>query len=167
MTERAIFGRRYSSYQPAGTEVYLLNGTAVSVTAAGTQSFVAGANLIQGTVVFVSGVYALPASAASGVAPAQYNAIGITAEAASATNSVSVVVDDIAVVSDANITAETVLVPGQYYYLSKATGELTRYSTASGLVTAASGFAALVSLGQALSTTELQVEIEAPVTLTN
>jgi hypothetical protein len=167
MTERAIFGRRYSSYQPAGTEVYLLNGTAVSVTAAGTQSFVAGVNLIQGTVVFVSGIYALPASAASGVTPAQFAAIGITAEAASATNSVSVVVDDIAVVSDANITAETSLVPGQYYYLSKATGELTRYSTASGLVTTASGFAALVSLGQALSTTELHVEIEAPVTLTN
>jgi hypothetical protein len=167
MTERAIFGRRYSSYQPAGTEVYLLNGTAVSVTAAGTQSFIAGANLIQGQVVYVSGVYALPASAASGVSPARYNAIGLVAAPASAASPVSVVVDDIAVVSNVNITAEVSLVPGQYYYLSRATGELTRYSTASGLVTAASGFAALVSLGQALSTTELQVEIEAPVTLTN
>jgi hypothetical protein len=167
MTERAIFGRRYSSYQPAGTEVWLLNGTGVSVTAAGTQSFVAGTNLIQGQVVYVSGVYALPASAASGVSPTQYNAIGLVAAPASAASPVSVVVDDIAVVGTVNITAGTSLVPGEYYYLSTSPGELTQYSTASGLVTAASGFAALVSLGQALSTTELQVEIEAPIVLTN
>jgi predicted RecA/RadA family phage recombinase len=167
MTERAIFGRRYSSYQPAGTEVYLLNGTAVSLTAPTTQTFTAGANLLQGSVVYVSGVYALPALAASGVSQAQYSAIGITTETATTSGPVPVVFDDIVVVSAANITAESALVPGEYYYLSKYSSELTRYSTASGLVTAASGFAALVSLGQALSTTELQVEIEAPVTLTN
>ena len=74
-------------------------------------------------------------------------------------------VDDIAVVSAANITADSTLVPGQFYYLSQYTGEITRYSTASGTVTAASGYAALVNLGIALSTTELHVEIEAPVVL--
>lgn len=165
MTDRAVFGRRYTSYQPAGSEVWLLNGTAVSVSPARTQDFTAGTNLIQGQVVYVSGVYVLPASAASGVAPEQFNAIGITADSATATQSVPVVLDDIAVVSDVNITADSALVPGQYYYLSQYDGELTQYSTASGTVTAASGYGALVSLGIALSTTELHLEIESPVDL--
>lgn len=167
MTDRAAFGRRYSSYQPAGTQVWLLNGTAVSTTAPTTQTLTAGANLIQGTVVYVSGVYALPASAASGVASTNYQVIGVTAEAASVDASVSVVLDSTAVVGGANITAETALVPGEYYYLSKYSGELVRYSTASGVITAASGYAALVSIGQALSTSELEVEIESPVVLTD
>ena len=77
------------------------------------------------------------------------------------------VFDDIAVVSDANITADTTLIPGEYYFLSRYAGQITRYSTASGLITAASGSAALVAVGQALSTTELQVEIEAPIVLTD
>jgi hypothetical protein len=78
---------------------------------------------------------------------------------------VAVTLDDTAVVSSANLTGDTQLVPGEYYYLSKFTGQLTRYSTASGLVTLASGYAALVNIGQALSTSELQVEIEPPVVL--
>lgn len=165
MTERAIFNRKYSSFTPGGTQVWLANGTGVTTSAASTQEFTAGANLVQGQVVYVSGVYALPASAASGVAPEQYQAIGITAEAASTSDPVTVNLDDIAVVSDVNITADSVLVPGSFYYLSQYTGELTRYSTASGTVTAASGYAALVNLGLALSTTELHVEIQPPVDL--
>ena len=77
----------------------------------------------------------------------------------------TITVDDVAVVSSANLVAETQLVPGKYYYLSKYTGKLTQYSTASGTVTASGGYAALVNVGQALSPTELQVEIEAPVVL--
>lgn len=167
MTDRAAFGRRYTSYQPASTQVWLLNGTAVSTSVSNTETLTAGVDLLQGTVVFVSGVYAVPANAASGVTPDQFRAAGITAEAATSTNPVTVVLDDIAVVSDVNITAESSLVPGEYYYLSKYSGELTRYTTASGVVTAASGFGALVSLGRALSTTEIQVEIESPVVLTD
>jgi hypothetical protein len=167
MTERAIFGRRYSSFQPANTEVYLLNGAGVSLTTPTTQSFIAGASLIQGEAVYVSGVFALPASSASGVAPTNYNVIGLTATAAAFSGTVPVVFDDIAVVSDANITADTTLIPGEYYFLSRYAGQITRYSTASGLITAASGSAALVAVGQALSTTELQVEIEAPIVLTD
>jgi hypothetical protein len=165
MTDRAVFGRQYTSYQPAGSEVWLLNGTAVSTSPARTQDFTAGTSLIQGQVVYVSGVYVLPASAASGVASEEFNAIGITAEAAVATQPVAVTFDDIAVVSAVNITADSTLVPGQYYYLSKYSGELTQFSTASGTVTASGGFAALVSLGQALSTTEIHVEIEPPIGL--
>ena len=165
MTERAIFNRKYTDFTPGGTQVWLVNGAGVTTSAASTQEFTAGANLIQGEVVYVSGVYALPASAASGVASEQYQAIGIAAAAATASSTVAVNLDDIAVVSDANITAESVLVPGSFYYLSQYDGQLTRFSTASGTVTQASGYAALVNLGLALSTTELHVEIQPPVDL--
>ena len=77
-------------------------------------------------------------------------------------------VDDVVVVSAANITAETTLVPGEYYYLSKFTGQLTRYTTASGSITASGTdqYQALVALGKAFSTTELEVEISPPTLLT-
>jgi hypothetical protein len=165
MTTRAIFNRQYTDYTPAGQQVWLVNGAGVTTSAAQTQNFTAAATLIQGQVVYVSGTYVLPASAASGVTPAQYNAIGITTQAAATSATVAVTLDDTAVVSSANLTGDTQLVPGEYYYLSKFTGQLTRYSTASGLVTLASGYAALVNIGQALSTSELQVEIEPPVVL--
>jgi len=165
MTTRAIFNRQYTDYTPAGQQVWLVNGAGVTTSAAQTQNFTAGATLIQGQVVYVSGTYVLPASAASGVTTAQYNAIGITTQAAATSATVAVTLDDTAVVSSANLTGDTQLVPGEYYYLSKFTGQLTRYSTASGLVTLASGYAALVNIGQALSTSELQVEIEPPVVL--
>jgi len=59
------------------------------------------------------------------------------------------------------------LVPGEYYYLSKYTGQLTRYTTASGSITASGtdNYQALVGLGVALSTTELEVEIKPPTLL--
>ena len=82
MTDRAVFGRRYTSYQPAGSEVWLLNGTAVSTSPATTQDFVAGAPLIQGEAVYISGTFVLPSSAASGVQPEVFNVIGLTAAAA-------------------------------------------------------------------------------------
>jgi len=165
MTERAIFNRKYTSYTPSLTQVWILNGDAVTTSVASTQTFTAVTNLIQGEAVYVSGVYALPASAASGVSPEQYQVIGITSEAATALDSVDVNLDDTVVVSDANITADTQLVPGQFYYLSQYDGQITRYSTASGVVTASGGYAALVNLGLALSTTELSLEIQPPVSL--
>ena len=130
MTTRAIFNRQYTSYTPGAQQVWLANGTGVTTSAAQTQDFTAGSTLIQGQPVYVSGTYVLPASAASGVASEQYNVIGITAEAATTGNPVAVNLDDVAVVSAANITADSTLVPGQYYYLSQYTGEITRYSTA-------------------------------------
>jgi len=165
MTTRAIFNRQYTDYTAANQQVWLVNGAGVTTSAARTQDFTAGTTLIQGQPVYVSGVYVFPASAASGVASEQFNVIGITTEPATTGTSVAVNFDDIAVVSPVNITAESALVPGQYYYLSQYTGEITRYSTASGLVTAASGYAAQVGVGIALSTSELHVEIEAPVDL--
>lgn len=160
--DRAIFNRRYTDFTPGNTQVWLVNGAGVTTTPSSTQEFTAGSNLIQGEVVYVSGTYVLPASAASGVAPEVYNAIGITAASAGVSSGVAVNLDDIAVVSSANITGETALVPGQYYFLSKYSGQLTRYSTASGTVTASGGYAASVTVGLALSASELQVEIGGP-----
>jgi len=165
MTERAIFNRKYTSYTPALTQVWILNGDAVTTSVASVQTFTAGTNLIQGEAVYVSGVYALPASAASGVAPAQYQVIGVTSSAATALDTVEVNLDDTVIVGDANITADTQLIPGQFYYLSQYDGQITRYSTASGIVAASDGYAALVNLGLALSTTELSLEIQPPTAL--
>lgn len=165
MTTRAIFNRKYESYTPGTTEVWLINGAGVTTSVSSTQTFTAGAPVIQGDVVYVSGTYVLPASAASGVAAAKYNAIGITAAAASTSSGVSVVLDNVAVVSSANLIGETQLVPGAYYYLAKYSGKLTQYSTTSGVVSASGGYVALVNVGQALSPTELEVEIEPPVVL--
>jgi len=165
MTTRAIFNRKYESYTPGSTEVWLVNGAGVTTTPATTQTLTAGATLIQGDIVYVSGTYALPATAASGVDSSRYNAVGVAAAAASTSSSVSINVDDVAVIAPSNLIGETQMVPGEYYYLAKYSGKLTRYTTSSGLVTAASGYAALVSVGQALSPTELQVEIQPPVVL--
>lgn len=160
--DRAIFNRRYTDFTPGATQVWLINGTSVTSTPVTTQQFTAGSNLIQGQVVYVSGTYALPASAASGVASEVYNAIGITAASAGVSSGVAVNFDDIAVVSSSNITGESALVPGQYYFLSKYNGQITRYSTASGTVTVSGGYAASVTVGIALSSSELQVEIGSP-----
>lgn len=166
MTERALFNRRYTSYVPNGTEVWLLNGGGVTTTPISTQSLTASEDLIQGEVVFVSGVWAVPATAASGASNPEYYPVGITAEAASQNATVPIVLDDVVVVSSPNITAESSLLPGEFYYLSKYKGEVTRFQTASGTIVRASGYGALVPVGTALSTSELQVEIGTPVILT-
>ena len=165
MTTRAIFNRQYTDYTPGGQQVWLVNGAGITTSAVTTQTFTAGATLIQGDVVYVSGTYVLPATAASGVDPTQYAVIGVTAAAASSSDPVAVILDENAVVLSANLVGETQLVPGEYYYLAKYPGKLARYSTASGVITASGGYAALVNVGQALSTSELQVEIEPAVVL--
>lgn len=167
MTIRAIFNRKYESYTPGGVEVYLVNGAGVTTSLPTSQTFTAGTSLIQGTAVFVSGTFVFPANAASGVDSTNYSVIGITAEAAPSASGVAVILDSVATISSANLAGDTQLIPGVYYYLSKFAGKITKFSTASGLVTAASGYAALVNVGLALSPSELQIEIEAPVVLYN
>ena len=167
MTERALFNRRYTSYTPNGTEVWLLNGAGVQTSSSSTTSFIAGVDLNQGEVVFVSGVYAVPAAAGSGVSQPEYRAIGVTAEGALQNATVTVVLDDSVTIPAEQITAESALTPGQSYYISKYSGQVTRFSTASGVITIASGYAALAPVGTAVSTAELQVEIGSPVILTD
>lgn len=165
VTTRAIFNRQYTDYTPGGQQVWLVNGAGVTTSSSRTQSFLAGSNLIQGTAVYISGSYVFPASAASGVSLDVSTAVGITATSANTSDPVDVIVDDTAVISSSNLTGEPQLVPGEYYYLSKYSGQLTRYSTASGLITSASGYAALVTVGQALSQSEMQIEIEPPIVI--
>ena len=67
MTNRSIFNRRYTSYSPAGVEVYLLNGAGISSQLNPTFDFELGEDLDSGSVVYVSGAVIFAASAASGV----------------------------------------------------------------------------------------------------
>lgn len=162
MTDRAIFNRRYTDFTPGGTQVWLVNGAGVTTSIPSSSEFTAGTNLIQGQAVYVSGTYVFPATAASGVSADLHNVIGITADSAVAQSGVLVNLDSTVIVNDVNITAESTLVPGQYYFLSKYQGEITRYSTASGVISVADGYAVSAPVGVALSTSELQLEIETP-----
>ena len=165
MTDRAIFNRRYTSYTPGSTPVWLVNGAGVTTSPATTLTFTAGDTLIQGEVVYVSGTYVLPATAATGTDPAQWSAIGITAEAAATSADVTVILDDVAVISSSNLIHESSLTPGQYYYLANDAGKLTSATASSG-VSVSGGYAASTVLGLALSASELHVEVQSPVTLT-
>lgn len=165
MTDRAIFNRRYTSYTPGSTPVWLVNGAGVTTSPATTLTFTAGSDLDQGEVVYVSGTYVLPASASSSAAPALWSPIGITAEAAVTSADVDVIVDDIALVSSGNLVHEVALTPGQYYYVSNIAGKLTSSAAPSG-ITISGGYGALSSVGLALSASEIHVEIGGPVTLT-
>ena len=166
MADRALFNRQYTSFTSGGTNVWLVNGAGVSTTTpATTQSLTASEDLIQGEAVFVSGVWAVPATAFSGASNAEHQAIGLTSEAAFQNAQVTVILDTLATVSDANITADTSLVPGSTYYLSRYKGEITAFSNASGVLEAASGYGAMVVMGTAVSTTQLELEVSAPILL--
>lgn len=167
MTEVAIFNRRYTSFNSNGTTVFLVNGGGVTTDAQSIIDFTAGEALNQGEFVYVSGVSVFKASALSGIASTNYEVIGVTAESAPLGSGVSVNVDDVAIILDANITADVTLIPGERYYLSKYTGQITRYSTASGFVSnsGTNQYQVLAPVGVALSTSELEVEIQPPVIL--
>jgi hypothetical protein len=165
VTDRAIFNRRYTSYTPGSTPVWLVNGAGSTTSPATTVTFTAGETLVQGEVVYVSGTYVLAASAASGVSPALWNAIGVTAEAAATSADVDVILDDIALIGSGNIIHQTALTPGQYYYLANIPGKLTLSTAPSGITTSGQ-YGALTPVGLAISSSELHVEVAAPVILT-
>ena len=100
MSDRSIFNRKYTGFTSDGTQVFLVNGAGAGTTSAtSTRSFTAGEDLIQGAAVFVSGVYVLNANAGSGEASTNFNVIGLTNEAASTNDAVTVVLDDLVTVS--------------------------------------------------------------------
>lgn len=161
MSDRSIFNRKYTGFTSDGTQVFLVNGAGAGTTGAtSTRSFTAGEDLIQGAAVFVSGVYVLNANAGSGEASTNFNVIGLTNEAASTNDAVTVVLDDLVTVSSENIAAATALTPGQYYFLSKFDGQIVEFDTTSGTIAANDGYGALVNLGTAVSTSELSLEIQ-------
>lgn len=106
------------------------------------------------------------ASAASGVNPSRHNVFGCAVNAAGISGSLTVNSDNIVTVYGHNITADTQLTPGESYYLSKFSGQLTRYTTASGSISLAGGYGALVYVGKALTATQLEVEIQPKIILT-
>jgi hypothetical protein len=167
MSDRSIFNRTYTEFNAGGTVVYLVNGSSVQTSLSRTQSFTAGETLAAGDAVYVSGTLAYKASALSGVADFNYGVVGLTANGGSTGSGVAVVIDDIVSVSSSNITAESQLIPGSEYFLSKYYGQITRYTTGSGSVTnsGVNQYQALISVGKALTTTELEVEIQSPIIL--
>lgn len=133
------------------------------------RTFTAGETLNQGEVVYVSGLSVFKASALSGIAPFNYQAIGIVenTQQISAGNPCSIVLNGETIVSGAAIVDSTFLTPGQTYYLAKYPGKVTPYSSASGFVTnsGTDQYQALVVLGKATTSQHLDVEIEPPIIL--
>ena len=96
---------------------------------------------------------------------AGWNPIGVTAESASTASTVSVILDDIAIIGSGNLAHQSALTPGQYYYVANVPGKLTAASAPSGITTSGL-YGALSPVGLALSPSELHVEIGSPVILT-
>jgi len=171
VTNRNIFNRSYTSFDSNGTEVYLVNGG--GTTSSYESPFTglsAGENLIQGDFVYASGNnLAVRATALSGVDPSFYSPIGVVTAPATAGSTVSINLDGVAVIAGANITDGTQLVPGTDYFLSKYKGQITSYSTASGIISISGSneYGASVRIGRALSASELEVEIQPAVILSS
>jgi hypothetical protein len=167
VANRNVFARSFQSVNSGGTDVWVLDGEGVSLSLPESQSYTAGETLIQGDFVYVSGTSVFKASALSGVAAFNYGVIGATTVAAPAGSGISVSTDGIVSIGNENVTANVSLVPGEFYYLSKYSGQITRYATASGLVSASGTNEYQVSLpvGFAVSNSELNVEIQPPVIL--
>ena len=165
MTTRNIFNRSFTSYTSNGSQVWLVNGGGTTSSYTSPYTIFAGENLIQGDVVYTSGnSLAVKATALSGVDPAFYYPIGVAANAATAGTEVEVNLDSVVVVTGANITDGTQLVPGTDYFLSKYNGQITQYSTGSGIISASglNQYGALVRVGRAISASELEIEIQPP-----
>lgn len=153
----------------AGSNTVLSSGNYITISGTDVSSiktYTAGETIVVGEFVCFDAGSLVKASAASGVDPVRYNTFGCAITAGNATDTIRVNSDNIVTLSDPNITAESQLTPGESYYLSKYFGQVTKYSTASGGITFAEGYGALVYVGRALSTTQLEVEIQPKILLT-
>lgn len=171
MAEREIFSRVYESYDSAGQLVWLPNGASASASAdlSVIQVFPAGETLVQGALVYVSGTKIWNTTAASGQPLFESLAIGVTTQSGVAGANVPVNLDGIVTISDQNITADSQLTPGEYYYASMYRGQITRYSTASGQILASGSnpYQVAAPVGVALSNSQLSIEIARPTVLRN
>lgn len=146
---------------PSGNYILISGVDVSSVT-----SYTAGETLEVGDFVCFDAGSLVKASASGGVSAARHSPIGSAASSGTVGETVRVNSDNIVVLSDANIYGETQLVPGEDYYLAADYGQVTRYSVPPGGITASGGYGALVYVGRALSTTQLEVEIQPKVILT-
>lgn len=163
MTNRSIFNRRYTSYSPAGTQVWLINGAGISSQLNPTFDFELGQDLDSGSVVYVSGSVIFAASAASGTTADAAFAVGITTVSGNTGATVPVVTDEVATVDSQNITHQNTLTPGRYYYLSNVPGQVT-LTEPSG-ISFSGGFQASTLVGMALTQSDIHLEIDGPVFL--
>ena len=146
---------------PSGDYI-TVSGTDIS----SVKNYTAGESISVGQFVCFDAGSLVKASAASGVDSTRYNTFGCAITAGGVSDTIKVNSDNIVTLSSSNITADAALTPGESYYLSKFYGEVTRFSTASGTITFAEGYGALVYVGRALSTTQLEVEIQPKILLT-
>jgi len=158
MPTRSIFNRRYSSFQSDGTTVYLANGQGNVTGSVPIISLTAGSDFVAGTPLYASGTVVVPAIAASGVDTDQIQVLGFSTEAGTNGSAVQVALDGVVDLTAVNITAETSLSAGQYYYLSKFRGEIVKFETASGQISGSGTDAAI-------NTTQLSIELNSPVLL--
>jgi len=167
MTTRSIFNRRYSSFQSDGTTVYVVNGAGNATGNTPTVELIAGSDFPAGTPLYASGSVVVPACAASGIDTQQISVVGFSAAAGVDGSAVPVAVDGVADLSAINITAETALAAGQYYYLSKFRGEVVKFDTASGQISGSGtdAYSASVPLGLAINNNQLSIELNAPILL--
>jgi len=167
MPTRSIFNRRYSSFQSDGTTVYLANGQGNVTGSVPIISLTAGSNFSAGTPLYASGTVVVPAIAASGVDTDQIQVLGFSTEAGTNGSAVQVALDGVVDLTAVNITAETSLSAGQYYYLSKFRGEIVKFETASGQISGSGtdAYSASVPVGLAINTTQLSIELNSPVLL--
>ena len=146
---------------PSGDYI-TVSGTDIS----SVKNYTAGESISVGQFVCFDAGSLVKASAASGVDSTRYNTFGCAVTAGGVSDTIKVNSDNIVTLSSSNITADAALTPGESYYLSKFYGEVTRFSTTSGTITFAEGYGALVYVGRALSTTQLEVEIQPKILLT-
>jgi len=167
MVTRSIFNRRYSSFQSDGTTVFLANGQGNVTGSTPVVVLTAGDDFIAGTPLYPSGSVVVPAIAASGVDTDQIRVIGFPIEAGVTGNPVQVTLDGVVDLTAANITAESSLSAGQYYYLSKYRGEIVKFETASGQISGSGtdAYSASVPVGLAINTTQLSIELNSPILL--
>jgi hypothetical protein len=152
-----------------GNNTVLASGDYITVSGidvSSVKNYTAGESISVGQFVCFDAGSLVKASAASGVDATRYNTFGCAVTAGGVSDTIKVNSDNIVTLAGSNITADAALTPGESYYLSKYSGEVTRYTTASGSVTFAEGYGALVYIGRALSTTELEVEIQPKILLT-
>jgi len=167
MTTRSIFNRRYTSFQSDGTQVFLANGQGNVTSSTPVVEIEAGVDMIAGTVVYPSGNVVVPAIAASGVNTQQISVVGFVTTPVTAGDNATIATDGVIDLTAVNITSESSLSAGQYYYLSKFRGEVVKFDTPSGTITGSGvdSYAASVPLGLAINTTQLSIELNAPILL--
>lgn len=156
-----VLGAGSNTIIPSGNYILVSGVDVSSVT-----SYTAGETIEVGDFVCFDAGSLVKASASGGVAVARHSPIGAASSSGTAGQTVRINSDNIVVLSDANIYGETQLTPGEDYYLAADYGQITRYSSTPAGITASGGYGALVYVGRALSTTQLEVEIQPKVILT-